>query len=68
MDPCQRLLLDGQLAGGVAALLFTVLSGSFPLLPLDGPMRYLSYTSFVRWGMEALLSVEDAPWCARARS
>ena len=48
--------------GGVAALLFTVLSGSFPLLPMSGPLGWLSYTSFVRWGMEALFSVEYAPW------
>jgi len=57
-----QLNASRQLAGGVAALLFTVLSGSFPLLPLSGPLVIFSYISFVRWGMEGLLSVEDAPW------
>eukprot|EP00326_Haptolina_ericina_P006505 CAMPEP_0181220058 /NCGR_PEP_ID=MMETSP1096-20121128/28630_1 /TAXON_ID=156174 ORGANISM="Chrysochromulina ericina, Strain CCMP281" /NCGR_SAMPLE_ID=MMETSP1096 /ASSEMBLY_ACC=CAM_ASM_000453 /LENGTH=284 /DNA_ID=CAMNT_0023312527 /DNA_START=61 /DNA_END=915 /DNA_ORIENTATION=- len=51
-----------QLAGGVAALLFTMLSGSFPLLPMSGPFQILSSFSFVRWGMEGLVSVEYAPW------
>ena len=51
-----------QLAGGVIALLCTVVSGAFPLLPVSGPFATLSYASFVRWGMEALVSVEYAPW------
>jgi len=52
-----------QLAGGVIALIFTVLTGSFPLLNgLGLAFTIISYTSFVRWGMAALLSVEFAPW------
>ena len=52
-----------QLAGGVAALIATVLTGSFPLLNGLGPLfTILSSLSFCRWGMVALLSVEFAPW------
>lgn len=52
-----------QLAGGVIALLSTVVSGSFPLLGGMGiAFNAVSYLSFVRWGMVALLSVEFAPW------
>ena len=52
-----------QLAGGVAGLLCTVVTGSFPLLNGMGPVfNIVSYFSFCRWGMIALLSVEFAPW------
>lgn len=52
-----------QLAGGIAALLFTVLTGSFPLLQDMGQaFQILSYISPCRWGMSALLSLEFAPW------
>ena len=52
-----------QLAGGVAALLCTVLTGSFPMLDtLPQGIKYLSYASFVRWGMEGLVALEFDPW------
>jgi len=52
-----------QLAGGIAALIFTVLTGSFPLLSgLGVAFEVISYTSFCRWGMQALLSIEFTPW------
>ena len=52
-----------QLAGGIAALICTVLTGSFPLLKdIGGFVSVLSYGSFCRWGMVALLSVECAPF------
>ena len=51
-----------QIAGGVFALLFTCLSGSFPTLPQSGVFTALSSISFVRWGMQALFSIEYAPW------
>ena len=58
-----QLNASRQLAGGVAALLLTVLTGCFPLLSGLGPLfNWLSYLSFVRWGMVALLSLEFAPW------
>ena len=52
-----------QLAGGVVALLCVVVTGSFPLLNGMGTFfNAISYLSFCRWGMVALLSVEFAPW------
>jgi len=52
-----------QLAGGIAALIFTVLTGSFPLLSGMGvTFEVISYASFCRWGMQALLSLEFTPW------
>jgi hypothetical protein len=52
-----------QLAGGVAALLLTVLSGSFPLLSSLPPLfTALSRASLARWGVEALYAHEYAPF------
>jgi len=52
-----------QLAGGVIALVLTVLTGSFPLLSgLGEAFQVISYFSFVRWGMVAMYSVELMPW------
>jgi len=52
-----------QLAGGVAALICTVLTGSFPLLSTLGDFfNVITMLSFCRWGMVAMLSVEFAPW------
>jgi len=52
-----------QLAGGIAALISTVLTGSFPLLSGMGlAVSIFSYLSICRWGMVALLSIEFAPW------
>jgi hypothetical protein len=58
-----QLNASRQLAGGIAALIFTVLTGSFPLLSSLGlGFEIISYTSFCRWGMQALLSLEFTPW------
>lgn len=58
-----QLNASRQLAGGVAALIATVLTGSFPLLAgLGTAFTVLSWLSFCRWGMVALLSIEFAPW------
>lgn len=52
-----------QLAAGVAALLFTVLTGSFPLLSGMGTFfNVVSFSSLCRWGMVALYSIEFTPW------
>jgi hypothetical protein len=60
-----QLNTSRQLAGGVAALVTTMLTGAFPLLnDLPKPFQYASYASFARWGMEALIAAEYAPWHA----
>ena len=60
-----QLNTSRQLAGGVAALVTTMLTGAFPLLnDLPKPFQYASFASFARWGMEALIACEYAPWHA----
>jgi len=58
-----QLTSSRQLAGGVAALLATVLTGSFPLLT-DLPVFFhvLSFASPSRWAMESLVALEYFPW------
>ena len=58
-----QLTSSRQLAGGVMALVCTTFTGSFPLLQsLPSVFTALSYASFCRWGMAALLGLEYAPW------